>query len=447
MSSTLLSRSSRITFALALSLLQLTGCIAAQGERPDLSEEAETNEEGLSGSMPVGTVLNTIADLNFRAGPSTASQVLDVLPMGAEVILQAAAPTDGFYQISFKGKVGWSSGKYLQPASGGSVGPATATLVATGDVNLRSGPSTSDTVLTVIPMGSQVTVQQPEPVNGFYNVTYQTLTGWSSGKYLGAGSGPVTPGAPGATTPFANGQLWKLQAKTLAVSVAVFVPAAAAQASEVDVLLYVHGHNVCSPVAKSPPLSFVTDDPFRLAEIVDASGRPIVLVVPFMDWEHLGANQMAWGGSHHKLGMAAKLNGVVAEVLADVGLRTGTAEPALSSLILAGHSRAYDVLNPLAAANADAEMSKGALAKLSHVWGFDSSYSCSPLSAWTGWLASKPSLEVDMFYKSGTGTAACGKQFADLAPQSGGRLTVKVVSESHCAVPATRFPALLEALP
>lgn len=431
---------SRAALGLAISFLSLAGCLSAQGDELDASEEeAGTTEEGLTGSMPVGTVLNTMANLNLRKGPSASSEVLDVMPVGSKVTLETAAPSDGFYQISYKGAVGWSSGKYLEPAAEGTTGTATATLTTTGDVNLRKGPSTADSVLTVIPMGSQVAVVQPDPVNGFYNVTYQALTGWSSGKYLSAG------GSSGA--PFAGGQVWKFRAKTLAVDVAVFVPEAAAMASEVDVLFYAHGLNVCSPVAKSPPISFVTDEPFRLGTIVAATQRPIVLAVPFLDWEHLSANGMAFGGSNHKLGIPSNLNGVVAEVLAQVGEHRSAAAPSLSSLVLSGHSRAYSFLNPLAAANADPQMATGALAKLSEVWGLDSSYVCSPISTWTSWLSAKPSLRVSMDYRAGTGTAACGTQFANLVASSGGRLEAHAVPESHCAVPATELPGLLADLP
>ena len=117
-------------------------------------------------------------------------------------------------------------------------------------------------------------------------------------------------------------------------------------------------------MAANPPVSFVTDAPFELGELVAAAERPVVLVVPFFDWEHLSANGMAFDGKKHRLGIPKNLNGVVAEVLAQVGQHRGGSAPGLAQLILAGHSRAYDFLNPLAASYADPQMSTGALAKL-----------------------------------------------------------------------------------
>lgn len=58
----------------------------------------------------------------------------------------------------------------------------TATVTATA-LNLRSGPSTSYSVLMTMPQGATVTVVSG-PSNGWYNVTYQGTTGWASAAYL-----------------------------------------------------------------------------------------------------------------------------------------------------------------------------------------------------------------------------------------------------------------------
>ncbi len=58
----------------------------------------------------------------------------------------------------------------------------TATITATS-LNMRSGPSTSYGVVTSMPNGATVTINQG-PSNGWYNVTYSGKTGWCSGDYL-----------------------------------------------------------------------------------------------------------------------------------------------------------------------------------------------------------------------------------------------------------------------
>lgn len=435
----------RTCWLVALASLSALAACEARSDRDLPSEEAgdssaDTDVEALTGQMPVGASLHVTTDLNLRSQPSTSASVITVMPAGAIVTLKAGEPNNGFYQIAYQGTTGWSSGKFLEPADDGQKGPVDTKLTTTGDVNLRSGPGTSYSVLAVVPANREVAAVEAEPQNGFYHITYDGLTGWSSGKYLTSGGAPAPSGAA-----FANGLLWKFKATTLPMEVAVFVPQAALAAPQVSVLVYSHGLNVCSPVAKSPPLSFVTDAPFRLGEVVDASKKAVVLVAPFFDWEHLQANGMATSGSNHKLGIPVNLNGVVAEVLDQVGKQRGSDAPAIGSLLLAGHSRAYGFLNPLAAASGDPEMGKGALAKLTNVWGLDSGYVCS-MSAWKGWMKSKPSLLVTQDYRSGTGTADCGQQFAGLAPSMNGQLEAHAVPEAHCDVPATELPSLLDSL-
>ena len=63
-----------------------------------------------------------------------------------------------------------------------------STLIATGNVNLRTGPSTSNSILHVVPNGSTVTVVESSPQNGFYKIKHNGSTGWSYGQYYKAGS-------------------------------------------------------------------------------------------------------------------------------------------------------------------------------------------------------------------------------------------------------------------
>lgn len=64
------------------------------------------------------------------------------------------------------------------------------TLTATGNVNFRSGPSTSTAKLAVVSKGQTVTLLESLPSNGFYNVRFNGKDGWVSGKYLEVSSDP-----------------------------------------------------------------------------------------------------------------------------------------------------------------------------------------------------------------------------------------------------------------
>ncbi|MBL8956371.1 MAG: SH3 domain-containing protein [Myxococcaceae bacterium] len=69
--------------------------------------------------------------------------------------------------------------------------PIGSVLSTTANLNLRTGPGTGSSVRLVIPKGGRVTtVNRTTPSGGWYNVKYNGVTGWSSGKYLKLVSSP-----------------------------------------------------------------------------------------------------------------------------------------------------------------------------------------------------------------------------------------------------------------
>jgi hypothetical protein len=74
------------------------------------------------------------------------------------------------------------------------VWPQTGTT--TTNLNFRSGPSTTNSVLGVIPGGTAVQVTGPANAQGWYPVSYQGKTGWSKASYFK----PLVP----STTPNPN---------------------------------------------------------------------------------------------------------------------------------------------------------------------------------------------------------------------------------------------------
>ncbi len=255
---------------------------------------------------------------------------------------------------------------------------------------------------------------------------------------------PHTPASASPST-YLGGKLWTFEAKTLPTRVAVFCPQAALSMREVEVLVYAHGLLKPCKGPKSFPEGIITDAPFKLGAIVAASGRPIVLVVPYLDWANPGG-ESAFGRERrrwHALGKPAYLNSLVAEVLAELGRVQSIATPSLRNLVIAGHSRAYDLLEPLAHSHSDPQMQQGALARLSQVWAFDTTYAGN-LSKWMSWLDANPGLKVSVFYRPGTppisGTGTVGAEFYRRRSE---RLKVTRVGEDHCVVPARRLRALL----
>ena len=250
--------------------------------------------------------------------------------------------------------------------------------------------------------------------------------------------------------------------RTLPIKVAVFVPQSARRMSRVEVLVFAHGLDRCSPAKTPRPEAFITEKPFKLGEVVEASARPMILVVPFLDWEHFKQRNLAFGQNWHAFARPENLNGVVAEALEHVATFTRSrVAPTLLRLIVSGHSRAFGVLDALAKARANPEMSSGALSRLSHVWAFDTTYT-SPVADWMAWLGSRDDLKTIVIYRHGTAwsartktevplsTGVHGKQFLAQGKQSNGRLSaIPVPSENvaHCSVPRKYLPMLLKSLP
>jgi len=90
-----------------------------------------------------------------------------------------------------------------------------STLKTTGNLNLRTGPSTSYSVRAVMPLGAKVTVVDATPSGGFYNVKYNAAptaraTSPSSGRSRRRtptrASTPTPTARPPSTAPTASGR-------------------------------------------------------------------------------------------------------------------------------------------------------------------------------------------------------------------------------------------------
>jgi len=145
------------------------------------------------GDVSAAAAMTTTAALNLRTGPGTTYSVILVIPNGATVNTTGATQ-NGFSRLTYNGTTGWSSSQYLT-SSGGS----TTATVFDGSLNLRSGPGTTYSVVTVMPDGATVTITGAL-TNGFYPVRYGTLTGYAFADFLQIGSNPTpTPTTQTAT--------------------------------------------------------------------------------------------------------------------------------------------------------------------------------------------------------------------------------------------------------
>ncbi len=141
---------------------------------------------------PQGNATTTDA-LNLRTGPGTTFAVIVVMPRGSEVILTGQS-NNGYRSVSYNGQNGWASETYL--AEEGTVPVPSGTATTIDRLNLRGGPDTSSTVLTVLPRGAVVTLTG-QTTNGFRSVSWNGFTGWAFASYLTINStNPPVPDAP-----------------------------------------------------------------------------------------------------------------------------------------------------------------------------------------------------------------------------------------------------------
>jgi uncharacterized protein YraI len=166
----------------------------------------------------VGTATTTAA-LHLRSGPGSWNASLTVMPSGATVSVTGTA-RDGWLPITYNGISGWSASQYLRTGSAPAPAPApepapptSSSMVTTANLNMRSGPSLSNAVVTVIPAGSSVSVTGGAQ-SGFLPVIYSGSSGWASASYLREGSASSPSPAPGGG---GSGIIWPVKGGTWSI--------------------------------------------------------------------------------------------------------------------------------------------------------------------------------------------------------------------------------------
>lgn len=76
-------------------------------------EAVDSVSSSITQAVPQGTSLKTTSELNLRSGPGAGNSILRVMPAGATVQAVNGTPTNGWYNVSYGGTVGWASGTYL----------------------------------------------------------------------------------------------------------------------------------------------------------------------------------------------------------------------------------------------------------------------------------------------------------------------------------------------
>lgn len=132
-------------------------------------------------SEGAGTV--TASALNMRSEPSTSSSVVTCLPRGTVVVLTGTS--GNWYQVAYKGSTGYMIKDYLDVSSSADAALGEGTV--TGNyVNIRSGPSTSNSVIGSRSKGDTLSVTGVS--SNWYKVSLSGSTGYIRSDYLSLGS-------------------------------------------------------------------------------------------------------------------------------------------------------------------------------------------------------------------------------------------------------------------
>jgi uncharacterized protein YkwD/uncharacterized protein YraI len=172
---------------------------------------AVTLEQTASPSEP-GTA-TAIQAVELRDAALDEGAAIGTIPSLATVMLTGEAQ-DGFLRVDYDGQQGWADAAYLEVAdtsSGAGLvqeqaqaaeapvqvesletalapasnpnSPVGAEAIATNNVNLRTQPSATAPILSVVPAGSPVTLTGSQ-ANGYLNVRTAGQAGWIDSRYL-----------------------------------------------------------------------------------------------------------------------------------------------------------------------------------------------------------------------------------------------------------------------
>ena len=137
----------------------------------------------LSSSAPESNTTTTkyvnATSLNVRSGPSTSYSIIGKLSSGEKV--EVISTSNGWSKIKYDGQTGYVSSKYLSSSAPESNTTTTKYVNATS-LNVRSGPSTSYSIIGKLSSGEKVEVISTS--NGWSKIKYDGQTGYVSSKYL-----------------------------------------------------------------------------------------------------------------------------------------------------------------------------------------------------------------------------------------------------------------------
>lgn len=163
-------------------------------------------------TTPSGQTAVATGYVNVRSGGGTSYPLVLTIPKGA-VAQVLAGPVNGWIEVSYNGKTGWTYAAYYNmtsttpptdppveptPEPTPPQAPNDQTATAKGYVNVRNGAGTNHAVIVTIPTGGVAQILAG-PVNGWIQVSYGGKTGWTMAAHYHMSTTPVPTPEPTPT--------------------------------------------------------------------------------------------------------------------------------------------------------------------------------------------------------------------------------------------------------
>lgn len=139
-----------------------------------------------SSSTTTGT-RKTTDNLNFRTGPGTSYSIISTIPKGT--VIDYYSESNGWAKVKYNGKDGYVNASYLTT----STASTTVKKITTTNVNLRTGASTSYSIIKTI--ASNTVVEVISTSGNWDKVTVGGQTGYINNSYLASYDGTSNSGS------------------------------------------------------------------------------------------------------------------------------------------------------------------------------------------------------------------------------------------------------------
>ena len=147
------------------------------------SSYVSTDKPASSITEKDGTVVVTSA-ANLRTEPSESGDVIAIANADVE-LKRTGVTSDGWTRVEYDGKTAYVHSSLLKDKDTSGVTEESGTLTVTTRSNIRSGPSTGDSIIATVEAGTTLT--KTGKTDGWYRVTYNDQTGYIAASLVAQG--------------------------------------------------------------------------------------------------------------------------------------------------------------------------------------------------------------------------------------------------------------------